>query len=44
MEFSKGKPVTALKTLGETAKRGTKVSFWPDDSIFTVTPLNTIFF
>lgn len=36
MEFSKGKPVTALQTLGETAKRGTKVSFWPDDTIFTV--------
>ncbi len=37
MEFSKGKPVTALKPVGETANRGTKVSFWPDDSIFTVT-------
>ncbi len=37
MEFSKGKPVTPLSTAGETEKRGTKVSFWPDDSIFTVT-------
>lgn len=36
MEFSKGKPVTPLKELGKTAKKGTKVSFWPDDSIFSV--------
>lgn len=36
MTFEKGKPVTPLRKLGETNKRGTKVSFWPDDSIFTV--------
>ncbi len=37
MTFSKGKPVSSLKPLGPTQKHGTKVSFWPDDSIFTVT-------
>lgn len=36
MEFSKGKPQTALKTTGETEKRGTKVTFWPDDTIFSL--------
>ena len=37
MTFEKGKPVIPLKKVGETTKRGTKVSFWPDDSIFSVT-------
>lgn len=37
MFFSKGKPTTALKEIGETQKTGTKVTFWPDDTIFTVT-------
>lgn len=37
MEFSKGKPVRALSVVGSTSKRGTKVTFWPDDSIMTVT-------
>src|SRR6185503_21946 len=37
MEFSKGAPVTDLKVLGATTKMGTKVTFWPDDTIFTVT-------
>jgi len=37
MEFAKGKPLHALKEVKETDKRGTKVTFWPDDSIFTVT-------
>ena len=37
MEFSKGKPVKLLEKLGKTTARGTKVAFWPDDSIFTVT-------
>jgi DNA gyrase subunit B len=36
MDFAKGKPVHPLKAMGETKKRGTKVSFWPDDTIFTV--------
>lgn len=37
MEFAKGKPQTALHTIGEASRTGTKVTFWPDDSIFTVT-------
>src|SRR5271163_1759809 len=31
MDFSKGKPLHALKISGETEKRGTIVTFWPDD-------------
>jgi DNA gyrase subunit B len=37
MVFEKGVPVTPLIKLGDTNKKGTKVTFWPDDSIFTVT-------
>ncbi len=37
MTFEKGKPVGPLKKLGTTTKRGTKISFWSDDSIFSVT-------
>jgi DNA gyrase subunit B len=37
MTFERGKPVSPLKKLGTTNKRGTKVSFWPDDSIFSTT-------
>lgn len=37
MDFSKGKPLHALKTVGTTTKRGTKVTFLPDDTIFSVT-------
>lgn len=29
-----GKPVTELTKIGKTNKRGTKVTFWPDDEIF----------
>ena len=35
MTFAKGKPQTSLKVTGQSAKTGTKVSFWPDDTIFT---------
>ena len=41
MTFARGKPVAPLAKLGKTAKRGTKVSFWPDDTIFTVTSFDT---
>ena len=37
MEFSKGHVSRQIGTVGETQKRGTKVIFWPDDSIMTVT-------
>jgi DNA gyrase subunit B len=36
MDFARGKPVRPLKMIGETDKHGTKVTFWPDDTIFTV--------
>ncbi len=37
MSFERGKPVNPLKKLGTTTKRGTKVSFWADEKIFSVT-------
>jgi len=37
MEFSKGHVVEALTELGETSKVGTKITFWPDSQILTVT-------
>jgi DNA gyrase subunit B len=36
-EYSYGKPVHPLKEVGTTTKRGTKVTFKPDDSIFETT-------
>ena len=36
-EYSKGKPLYAVKEVGVTDKRGTKITFHPDGSIFTVT-------
>ncbi len=37
MEFSQGIPKTPLTHLGPTEKQGTKLSFWPDGTIMTVT-------
>ncbi len=37
MEFSQGKMTKDLEILGETTKKGTRVTFWPDGSILTVT-------
>jgi len=37
MTFERGKPVSPLKKLGTTTKRGTTVTFWADDSVFSVT-------
>ena len=34
MEFHKGIPVSPLKETGKTSKRGTKITFKPDDDIF----------
>ena len=36
MEFSKGKVTEVLKKVGPTKKRGTTVTFWPDNTIFSV--------
>jgi DNA gyrase subunit B len=37
MDFSKGDPVSPLRKMGASKRRGTKVHFLPDKSIFTVT-------
>lgn len=37
MEFSRGKPTELLHVIGDTTKRGTKVTFVVDDTIFNVT-------
>ncbi len=36
-EYEKGKPLYAVKVVGETNLRGTRQQFWPDGSIFTTT-------
>jgi DNA gyrase subunit B len=40
MDFSCGQPVSELRQAGTSKKRGTKVHFLPDRSIFTVTEFN----
>lgn len=37
IEFGQGKVVVPLKETGESTKRGTKVWFWPDNTIMNVT-------
>ena len=39
-EYKIGKPLYPVKEVGTTDKRGTKVTFLPDDSIFTTTVYN----
>ncbi len=39
-EYSKGDPTTKLKKMGASTRKGTKVHFLPDKSIFTVTEFN----
>jgi DNA gyrase subunit B len=39
-EYSKGAPISKLRQTGTTKRRGTKVHFLPDRSIFTVTEYN----
>ncbi len=36
-EYEKGKPLYAVKVVGETEKRGTRQQFWPDPTVFTTT-------
>ncbi|MDR3624987.1 MAG: DNA topoisomerase (ATP-hydrolyzing) subunit B [Chlamydiales bacterium] len=35
MEFSRGDVVKQLSVVGDTPKRGTKVTFWPDNTLFS---------
>ena len=35
--YEKGRPVAPIKSVGTTKKTGTKVTFWPDPEIFSVT-------
>lgn len=37
LEFTRGKPTHTLREIGESKKTGTKVTFLPDDQIFSVT-------
>ncbi len=37
MEFSKGKVVKDIVEIGSTSKRGTKIIFYPDETLFAVT-------
>ena len=39
-EFKRGIPMYSLKVLGDTDKRGTKVTFYPDDEIFETVVFN----
>ena len=36
-EYSKGKPITELKIVGDSTHTGTSITFLPDDTIFTTT-------
>ena len=39
-DYSKGDPISKLRKMGPTKRRGTKIHFLPDKSIFTVTEFN----
>jgi DNA gyrase subunit B len=39
-DYSKGDPISKLRRMGPTQRRGTKVHFLPDKGIFTVTEFN----
>ncbi len=36
-EYSRGDPQTKLKVIGNSEKTGTKITFWPDEQIFSTT-------
>lgn len=40
IEFSRGKTTSPLKIVGKTEKRGTTITFWPDDEIFETIVFN----
>lgn len=39
-EYSRGIPQTELRKKGKTSKRGTRITFWPDDDIFDTVEFN----
>jgi DNA gyrase subunit B len=39
-KYSVGKPVADLKQIGKSGKRGTKITFWPDEEIFETLEFN----
>ncbi|MBU1219355.1 DNA topoisomerase (ATP-hydrolyzing) subunit B [Myxococcota bacterium] len=41
MEFSEGKATKQLQKIGPSSSRGTKITFWPDEKIFTDTVFST---
>ena len=36
-EYRRGKPVSEVRVVGDTEKRGTRQQFWPDATVFTTT-------
>ena len=40
IEFARGKAIAPLKVVGDTDKRGTTITFWPDGEIFETTEFN----
>jgi DNA gyrase subunit B len=38
--YQRGAPVTPLETIGKTQSRGTKITFYPDDTIFSTKEFN----
>ncbi len=40
MDYAKGDPISELRKMGPSKRRGTKIHFLPDKSIFTVTEYN----
>jgi len=39
-KYAGGKPTTPLKQAGKSARRGTKITFWPDEEIFETLEFN----
>ncbi|ADI38370.1 DNA gyrase subunit B [Waddlia chondrophila WSU 86-1044] len=37
MHFSQGKVIKSLADMGATSKKGTRITFWPDETVMTVT-------
>jgi DNA gyrase subunit B len=39
-KYAVGKPVSGLKQIGKSSRRGTKITFWPDEEIFETLEFN----